>query len=195
VVLSVDEVEANEAAYIARLQLANINFYRDNELDKALALYDNLDFDDLKEIEELSYKAEKAITVTLDASNIEKSLDNIFESKIWSETSRICINCGSCTFICPTCHCFDVQDEMEKGSGKRIRLWDTCQFELFTQEASGHNPRGVAFARTRQRLYHKFNYYVKNYELIGCVGCGRCITNCPVSHDIRETLESVIQSE
>ena len=147
-----------------------------------------------KQIKELSTKSNESITVTLDTENIEKSLDNLFESKIWSEINRICLTCGSCTFICPTCHCFDVQDELDKDGGKRIRLWDTCQFELFTQETSGHNPRDAGFARTRQRLFHKFNYYMKNYDLIGCVGCGRCITNCPVNHDIRETLETVIQS-
>jgi sulfhydrogenase subunit beta (sulfur reductase) len=147
---------------------------------------------DLIEIEKLKKKIEESIPKINDIKNIEKKLDKMFDHPYWEEESQGCLGCGTCAYLCPTCHCFDVSDENKlDGSGRRIRIWDTCQFCLFTQETSGHNPRPTKKQRTRQRVYHKFNYYPKNYQLIGCVGCGRCIIYCPVNHDIREIFSEV----
>ena len=143
--------------------------------------------------EQLGEKARQSIKFQSDLGNIENDLDQIFDANLWSEINQSCISCGSCSFVCPTCHCFDVQDEETKVDGQRIRLWDHCQSCLFTLETSGHNPRKSGSARTRQRTYHKFNYYLKNYNIIGCVGCGRCIKGCPAGQDIRKTLQSVME--
>ncbi len=112
---------------------------------------------------------------------------DLFELPLWEETAERCLNCGVCTFICPTCYCFDIQDESLGAEGQRYRLWDSCMFPLYTLHASGHNPRPTKTERLRQRFMHKLKYFPNRYDKkLSCVGCGRCILYCPVNIDIRE---------
>lgn len=122
---------------------------------------------------------------------LKETLDNAFDSSFWDMIHKKCLGCGICTYLCPTCHCFDVTDEVSTGGGKRVRTWDSCLFPLFTLHASGHNPRPTYKERFRQRIMHKFNYCPENYKRIFCVGCGRCIRDCPVNLDLREVLISL----
>ncbi|NPA95756.1 MAG: hypothetical protein GXO58_10070, partial [Thermodesulfobacteria bacterium] len=85
----------------------------------------------------------------------QKELMALYDAPFWQEVADSCINCGTCTFLCPTCYCFDIQDETLRGKGRRIRYWDSCMFPLFTQHASGHNPRGDKIKRVRNRFMHK----------------------------------------
>jgi ferredoxin len=104
----------------------------------------------------------------------------------WEDVSFSCINCGTCTYVCPTCWCFDIQDEVHGKTGKRMRNWDSCMFPIFTIHTTGHNPRATKLQRVRQRFMHKLKYFVDKYEAgIMCVGCGRCVRQCPVNIDIR----------
>lgn len=117
------------------------------------------------------------------------SLDKLFQDEeFWKVLADKCLSCGTCTFLCPTCHCYDVQDEGSTKSGDRYRMWDSCMFSRFTRAAGGHNPRTEHWKRLRQRMMHKFSYFVTNSNVIGCVGCGRCIRSCPVAFDVREFL-------
>lgn len=110
----------------------------------------------------------------------------LYNAGFWEDVSFSCINCGTCTFLCPTCWCFDIQDETHGTKGQRMRNWDSCMFPIFTIHGTGHNPRGLKLQRVRQRFMHKLKYYVDKYESgIQCVGCGRCVTYCPVNIDIR----------
>ena len=120
----------------------------------------------------------------LDLDKITAWLAENFENDRWAELSWKCLGCGCCTFLCPTCHCFDIVDEGGYRTGVRRRNWDGCQFAWFTLHASGHNPRPDQAARWRQRVQHKFNYYVQKFGLRSCVGCGRCIRHCPVNMNI-----------
>jgi len=114
----------------------------------------------------------------------------LFNAGFWEEVQFPCINCGTCTFLCPTCWCFDIQDEVSGDKGDRLRLWDSCMFPLFTHHGSGHNPRAQKLQRVRQRFMHKLKYYQDKYRLgAACVGCGRCVSHCPVNIDIRQVAQ------
>jgi formate hydrogenlyase subunit 6/NADH:ubiquinone oxidoreductase subunit I len=118
-------------------------------------------------------------------------LASAFEHPFWIENSLRCIGCGACAYVCPTCACFDIQDESRGKNGKRYRSWDSCGFGLLTIHTSGHNPRSVQSQRWRQRIMHKFSYMPERNNSLGCVGCGRCSSGCPVDMNIAEQLEAL----
>jgi sulfhydrogenase subunit beta (sulfur reductase) len=130
----------------------------------------------------------------VDTAALKRRLDNGFEHPVWDELNLACVNCGACTFLCPTCHCFDVTDEERKGRGARIRVWDSCQFCIYSQHASGHNPRQTSRSRYRNRVMDKFKYTVDMVGELSCVGCGRCIVECPAGIDVRETVEVLMKA-
>ena len=129
-------------------------------------------------------KAKDQIKRVQKVDKIAEKLDKIFDNPFWKEVADKCLRCGTCTYLCPTCHCFDIQDESTMTEGGRVRIWDTCMIPEYTLQASGYNPRPTRMNRVRNRVYHKYNYYPKNLDVIACVGCGRCIGNCPVNIDI-----------
>lgn len=135
--------------------------------------------------------AEASMSSKVEIDGLEEKLGKIYDDPVWTPLTEKCLSCGVCTYLCPTCHCFDIVDETGDSTGKRIRIWDTCQFPLFTLQASGVNPRPTNKERLRQRFMHKFKYFVDNYGQIGCVGCGRCIKECPVNVDIRQVLTTL----
>ncbi|RJQ30905.1 MAG: 4Fe-4S ferredoxin [Peptococcaceae bacterium] len=118
-------------------------------------------------------------------------LDVNFDAPVWNQIHEKCLGCAACAYVCPTCHCFDIVDEAAGDEGCRVRNWDACMFPLFTLHGSGHNPRPTGKERFRQRIMHKFKYFVDNYGAVACVGCGRCIINCPVNLDIRQVIEQI----
>ena len=128
-------------------------------------------------------------TRILGTEGIAKKLEGVFEDPYWTDAAAPCLNCGVCTFVCPTCHCFDIQDETLFGGGARRRIWDSCMFTDFTLHTSGHNPRTKKSQRLRQRINHKFSYYITNFDVFSCVGCGRCTRSCPVNIDIVAVVE------
>jgi ferredoxin len=110
----------------------------------------------------------------------------VWDSTAWEDTAARCIECGICTVLCPTCHCFDVQDEKRGSKGTRFRVWDTCMSHQFTEMAHGMNPRPEHFSRVRQRFLHKLVYFTERYGAHACVGCGRCARWCPNATGIDE---------
>jgi ferredoxin len=137
--------------------------------------------------------AEASMSPGLKVEGLKEKLDSMFDDPMWDQVSEKCIDCGVCTFLCPTCHCFDMVDEAVDSGTARIRIWDSCQFPLFTLQASGLNPRPTVKERCRQRIMHKFSYFIDNHGQCACVGCGRCVTECPVNLDIRQVLTTVSQ--
>lgn len=120
----------------------------------------------------------------------QRLLERFGDMNFWGRIGERCINCGICTYLCPTCYCFDIDDERIGKRVRRARIWDSCQFANFTLEASGHNPREHKLSRVRQRFMHKLSYYATSYGSYQCVGCGRCVIYCPVNIDIREIIQS-----
>lgn len=143
-----------------------------------------------EELEKLAERLAKEALQPLPEKTPEY-LYNAFEKGIWEEVTWGCFNCGACTFLCPTCFCFDLALE-GKLRGAMIRTWDSCMFPKFTLHASSHNPRANPLQRVRQRVLHKFSYFPLRKGKFGCVGCGRCILTCPVNWDIREAVERVV---
>lgn len=114
-------------------------------------------------------------------SFLPKLLEKAYDHPIWEEKARLCYSCGSCNQVCPTCYCFDVQDEVDwdMKSGCRYRAWDGCLLQNFATVAGDHNFRQHRADRFRHRLYRKGKYVPGKIDgQIACVGCGRCITAC-----------------
>jgi ferredoxin len=115
-----------------------------------------------------------------------------FENAYWTQLADRCLSCRLCTYVCPTCRCFDVRDyETPSRDIERLRAWDSCMAENYRRIAGGHNPRPTKVERLRNRFYCKFCYYPQDYGPVACVGCGRCIAQCPVNIDIVEVLGAV----
>jgi len=123
-------------------------------------------------------------TLKVDASGIPAKLSTMFEHPIWNAISRKCIGCGTCTYLCPTCYCFDMETTNNGNEGYRFRCWDSCMFSEYSRMAGGHNPRPSKNERIRNRFLHKLEFFNERYGKNLCVGCGRCIAKCPVNVDI-----------
>jgi NAD-dependent dihydropyrimidine dehydrogenase PreA subunit len=180
-------IDLGEAYLVELLTEKGKTFQKNKFLKEALAK----DINSAKEVEE---KATPKTDGSLPVAGIEKRLDQMLESPFWERVQEKCIGCRICTYLCPTCHCFDIVDEALTNKGQRVRNWDSCLSSLYSQETSGHNPRPTNRERTRQRIMHKFNYFPKNFDQIACVGCGRCIIYCPVNFDIRQTIKEIQNS-
>jgi sulfhydrogenase subunit beta (sulfur reductase) len=119
-----------------------------------------------------------------------------FSERYWDLLAERCLGCRICAYVCPTCRCFDVRDELvERRAGysryERLRCWDSCTGANYRVVAGGHNPRATKGQRLRNRFFCKFYYMLQDYGTAGCVGCGRCIEACPVNIDIVEMLGDV----
>ena len=113
-----------------------------------------------------------------------------FDSPIWEELYKPCLACGTCTFVCPTCQCYDIKD-YDTGHGiKRYRCWDSCMYSDFTMMAHGNN-RTSQMQRFRQRFMHKLVYFPANNDgMYSCVGCGRCVEKCPSALNIVKVIKA-----
>jgi len=117
-------------------------------------------------------------------------LEEKFNSELWEELYKPCLACGTCTFVCPTCQCYDIKDYDTGKSVKRYRCWDSCMYSDFTMMAHGNN-RTTQMQRFRQRFMHKLVYFPANNEgMYSCVGCGRCVAKCPASLNIVKVIKA-----
>ncbi len=142
-------------------------------------------------------KAIKTMMDRLPLANIslkgieDKELLELFHSDKWASLSESCLGCGTCTFVCPTCQCYDVRD-FDTGNGiQRFRCWDSCMYSDFTKMAHG-NIRNSQLERFRQRFMHKLVYFPNNNEgIYSCVGCGRCLAKCPINMNIVKVIKTL----
>lgn len=152
------------------------------------------DADEAKVEEEIN--AIRGIVEKLPYSNLSlegwngDALTEKFDSPVWEELYKPCLACGTCTFVCPTCQCYDIKD-YDTGHGiKRYRCWDSCMYSDFTMMAHGNN-RTSQMQRFRQRFMHKLVYFPANNDgMYSCVGCGRCVEKCPASLNIVKVIKA-----
>ena len=154
----------------------------------------------LTETDEAKVEAEKAsiraIVEKLPYANLSlegwngEVLNEKFNSPVWEELYKPCLACGTCTFVCPTCQCYDIKD-YDTGHGvQRYRCWDSCMYSDFTMMAHGNN-RTSQMQRFRQRFMHKLVYFPANNDgMYSCVGCGRCVDKCPASLNIVKVIKA-----
>lgn len=125
-----------------------------------------------------------------DAFGADKT-DEYFDRPEWKTLSQSCLGCGTCTFVCPTCQCYDIKDFKTKSGVERYRCWDSCMYADFTKMSAGQ-PRLTQLERFRQRFMHKLVYYPTNNDgLFSCVGCGRCVAKCPISMNIVKVMKTL----
>ena len=117
-----------------------------------------------------------------DVGELSALMSQSYDSALWDQLAEICLACGQCTLVCPTCFCFTVNDEVELNlqEGERRRRWDSCQLDEFARVAGAENFREHQAARLRHRFMRKGRYLMEKYGELGCTGCGRCARSCLV---------------
>lgn len=121
-------------------------------------------------------------------------IERNFTSGIWEDEAKTCVECGACTQICPTCHCFLLYDQKNDGQMARFRGWDSCMLKDYARVAGGGNPRKRLWMRLRNRFDKKFDFFPKVAHLYACTGCGRCVSACPAKIDIRRVLKRLVDA-
>ena len=135
-------------------------------------------------VEKLPY-----MNLSLEGWNGE-ALNEKFNSPLWEKLYKGCLACGTCTFVCPTCQCYDIKDYKTGTGVQRYRCWDSCMYSDFTMMAHGNN-RTSQMQRYRQRFMHKLVYFPANNDgMYSCVGCGRCVEKCPSSLNIVKVIKA-----
>ena len=152
----------------------------------------------LKQIHSFRQQAQEKIPLVPQLIGaMDKLANNGVSDDLWEEFGKKCIVCGGCTFVCPTCTCFNVIDRPAgNSSGERLRTWDACLYAGFTKEASGHNPRSTQGLRLKRRHEHKLLYFHDRDThggLCTCVGCGRCSDYCPVHIGTIEVVKAIVE--
>ena len=135
---------------------------------------------------------ESQITRRLETSDLPGLLYNNLEHPRWDNVAERCLSCTNCTMVCPTCFCHSIEDipDLDSQRSDRVRLWDSC-FNFDHAHTAGGNMRPDIRSRYRQWLTHKLASWIDQYGVSGCVGCGRCITWCPVAIDITEEVAAI----
>jgi len=166
--------------------LIEIGSERGNEIVSEVNTRDSNEID-LERKHQVIQKTISQIQKHLDTENLKEILLKNFENPLWDEVAKRCLACGNCTMVCPTCFCMTVEDytDLQKTKAERIQKWDSC-FTLEYSYIHGGSVRVSIGSRYRQWLTHKLASWHEQFGTSGCVGCGRCITWCPVGIDITE---------
>lgn len=132
----------------------------------------------------------------MDTTDLYDLLQRNFENPEWEAVAQRCLTCSNCTMVCPTCFCSTVEDytDLSGMTAERVRKWDSC-FTMDFSYIHGGSVRYSSKARYRQWMTHKLSTWVDQFDVMGCVGCGRCITWCPVAIDITEEVAKIRASD
>jgi len=124
--------------------------------------------------------------------DLQGMIEKNFDSEIWEDEAKTCVECGACTIICPTCHCFLLYDQKDGEKMARLRIWDSCMIKDYAHVAGGGNARPWLWERLRNRFEKKFDFFPKVADIYACTGCGRCVSGCPAKIDIRKVLRRLV---
>ncbi len=176
------DVYLNAVTEKGRKLLEKLDTVTENTDDKAVC----------KQKEEIKAVMKKLPLADLKADAFGKDkTDEFFNRPEWKSLSESCLGCGTCTFVCPTCQCYDIKDFNTGHGVKRFRCWDSCMYSEFTKMSAGQ-PRATQLERFRQRFMHKLVYFPTNNDgMFSCVGCGRCISKCPISMNIVKVMKTL----
>ncbi len=177
--------------------LVHVNTYQGDNIIEKTKVFEPAEsshveaFDEFRRNKRNIFKRE----VEVDVNMIPALFDKSGASRIWEEIGERCLSCGNCTNVCPTCYCFDVVDEpnLDMRTGKRIRVWDSCQNERFAKVSGGESFRQTRAKRKKHRFYRKFRYPVERHQKFFCTGCGRCSRTCMAKINLKETLEALVK--
>jgi sulfhydrogenase subunit beta (sulfur reductase) len=135
--------------------------------------------------------------VAIDLAQMPELFDRSLQSSVWDDIGDRCLSCGNCTNVCPTCYCFNIVDEinLDLKTGKRVRVWDSCQNERFAKVAGGESFRKDRSSRKKHRFYRKFRYPVDRYARFFCTGCGRCSRTCMAKINLKETMTALAKEQ
>jgi ferredoxin len=165
--------------------------------ERGRALLDRLGAPDaaeseLREVDRICDSTARSMGRELDTKGIKELLYANQEHARWDDVAARCLGCANCTLVCPTCFCSNVEDTSDLGGqvADRWRRWDSC-FTLGHSYVHGGSVRTSTRARYRQWLTHKFASWIDQFGTSGCVGCGRCITWCPVGIDITAEVAAI----
>lgn len=124
--------------------------------------------------------------IYLPQAKLSKVMAKSYDNEVWEETAKKCVGCGTCNLVCPTCYCFNVEEQVDitVTKGQRDRSWDGCMLREFSEVAGGEVFRENLAARQRHRVFRKFNYLSVETGDPWCVGCGRCTAYCPAGISI-----------
>lgn len=194
-------IDASKPAGDVECRLVDGYLYLEGKTEKGIELLNSLTcLEDAVDGEKVKEENVKAITEKIEKlpfSNLDLTIFNgdnlmpLFDRPEWEELSKACLGCGTCTFVCPTCQCFDIRDFKTNSGVKRFRCWDSCMYSEFTKMAA-ENPRKTQLQRFRQRFMHKLVYFPSNNGgEYSCVGCGRCVKKCPQSLNIVKVIKKL----
>ncbi len=176
--------------------IVHVNSSAGAEIIESSPIFNTEDEAEIKSrLKKIREEKEARFDKKLDADFMELPgiFDKMYDAATWEAVGKKCVSCGNCTAVCPTCYCFDIQDDVKLDitGGERKRIWDSCQLEEFAEVAGGENFREGRDSRQRHRFYRKFNYPVKKYNKNFCTGCGRCTRACVADISLIETVNDL----
>jgi len=188
--MGVDYQKVEGADIAMYVDSENIGFTAQTEKGETLLK----EIDSLTEEKDVKLPEKQELKLKANIDGLAAKLAPMFKHPYWDSAYEKCIGCGTCTYVCPTCHCFDINSHNRAaGTGFKTRCWDSCMFPDYTLMAGDHNPRPGRKERFRNRFLHKLQQFPERYGKTACVGCGRCISKCPANVDIVAIISQLSQ--
>ena len=175
--------------------MIEVSTIKGDEIVDGIPVFDEATGQNHNELKKLREKKKNIFKneVGIEYHDVPEMLEKTKDSPVWEDVGSRCLACANCTNVCPTCYCFNIVDEinLDMKTGKRIRVWDSCQNEDYAKVAGGESFRPERSSRQKHRFFKKFKYTVDRYSRFFCTGCGRCSRTCMAEINLKETLKKL----